>query len=815
MSKIQQRKYYRLYTGTNQEEGYDKIHLGYEAKTTEIIFAKDNATTFHVPFFASPQPLNESTLGSDGAFSGPIPALADRIYKKIGNYGNSTPWGTPTGNKDGVWLCSWYYSVSSEEPQWLDRYYNPGRLAYEEALEGRANFTDYIKNDPLYYDIPSALILEPGVMYQYYHHGENSIKNIVNTFSGNKNDRLKLYIDDWENYSDKSLYQNKIVIDNFKPEWSIDLKDPGYIDRSILSFNNTDFINSRVLYNQNYNFENEFSLSFWVNNENWSNATSTQLVGNLQKGGYGVFYNNLDYNPYFVIPETTYGHLFYSNLEGNIYNDKNIQYKIGTSISPKFIGINSNIETVTINTTNSQIIKYNHLGDTIAIGQDNGSIVTLQGIPIQFLIDGLDSNLVLTTSALYIFDKDLNLISENFEKFGQMHECMAFNTNGDLVRELSCIDITFDNFNNKWTIIKTNNISRVYKNNNLFTEITNLSCEKVITDPESNIWILASPNTIYKINPISNTILETYEIGLSNSNVFGKKNIGFIKYYNRSANNYTWYSYIYHSFDKTLYQTTLDGRIVRTTFIPQKLNILDPATAIQDTNLLAFDSKGDFTGYDRRRIFNNVLYNNQKQLQIKLAVKLPSRNLPPSIYTLSVPVTYFQNKVWHLITLTFKNQRANLYIDNYLRDTIELPGNVDVNYDFKNDLIIGCPCGKNDNLNKEINTSSIIWNGYIDTIRIYDYAIDPIFIKYLALEKTLTSDITWNIPTTNIQYVEEIDRFFKHRLPGFKSQFFKINISGVQAQTLETRKQIERDILNAVNSVKPGYTEPLQVEWID
>ena len=38
MSDIKQREYYKIFTGTNQEGGYDKIHLGYEAETTEINF---------------------------------------------------------------------------------------------------------------------------------------------------------------------------------------------------------------------------------------------------------------------------------------------------------------------------------------------------------------------------------------------------------------------------------------------------------------------------------------------------------------------------------------------------------------------------------------------------------------------------------------------------------------------------------------------------------------------------------------------------------------------------------------------------------
>ena len=302
MSDIKQREYYKIFTGTNQEDGYDKIHLGYEAETTEINFNRDQTTYFHMPFFASIQPLSASTLIADGAVPGPIPALADRVLKKLGNYGNTTPWGTASERSDGTWLCSWLYALSSESPVWKDRYYNPGRLAYWEALIGEANFTDYIKSENLYYDVDSTLTFEPGVLYQYFHQGEKAALDIVNTFAGEDKTRLKLDIEDWScacpnvpEPVDKSIYNNNVVVSNFKNDWVVNLFDPGFLDRSSLSFNNTDFIDAKVIFNQTYNLEDEFTLSFWVNSPDWSQGTSTQLVGNLRKGGYGVFYNNLYY----------------------------------------------------------------------------------------------------------------------------------------------------------------------------------------------------------------------------------------------------------------------------------------------------------------------------------------------------------------------------------------------------------------------------------------------------------------------------------------------------------------------------------------
>lgn len=815
MSDLKQRNYYRLFTGTNQEEGYDKIHLGYEADTTEIVFKKDKTTYFHMPFFAGTQAIADSTLIADGAIPGPIPALADRVLKKLGNYGNSTPWGTPSERHDGQWLCSWLYALSSEPPQWLDRYYDPGRLAYKEALEGSANFTDYIKHDPIYYDVPSTLTFEAGVLYQYFHQGEQTALKNVNTFAGTDKSRLRLDIEDWsETPLDRSIYKNTTSIDNFKTDWVVSLFDPGYQDRNSLSFDNTDFINCHITYSDSFSLQDEFTTSFWVYNKDWSNATPTQLVGNLQKGGYGVFYNNLNYNPYYVVPETYYGHLFYFNQEGNVYIEKNSQLVLGELANIAFVNVNSNAEILGVDKIKRRGIKYNHIGETITYTSNpSGELLQMNGNITNFVLSGNDDSVFFTTLSTFIFDKDLLLktVTPNITGYSEQ---IAFNAEGNLVRELSCLDIKFDSYNQKWTIsdtgiLKCEGVALTGIPSNIEGTNTNLAI-----DPENNLWVLADVNQIYKINVVNKTLIDTYEVGVLASEP-DAKNISFINVYNRESNSFTWYAVIYHNHEKTLYQVTLDGKILKNTFLPPKLNIIDPVTALQNKDLLTFDAKGDFTGYERRRIFNKVLYNNNPQLQFKVAVTYPNRSLPYSINTLSIPAQYLENDVWHLITVTLKNNNAKMFVNNYLRDSLQIPLNADFNYEYRNDTFVGCPCGKTQNLNIEIGSQKVIWNGVIDSIRVYDYAIEPKLIQYFVREKTIASDIEWNIQTAALQYVEVIDRFFKHRLPGSKSVFFNIRLTGSKITDPTIRQRIENDIKLAVSQIKPAYSELLRVEWID
>lgn len=812
MNDFQQRTYYKLHTGTNQEDGYDKIYLGYQASNTEIILKKDQTTYFHIPYFTQVVNISSTTLIKDGATPGPVPALADRIYKKTGNYGNHTHLGNPLQKQNGEWLCSWLYALSSELPVWLDRYFYPGRISYEEALESMVNYEDYKSHNPVYYDVPSALTLEPGTWFKYDHIGEKTAVQIVSSFGGSDQTHTRLNIENWSNdFKDSSIFNNTIQIENFNNNWITQSSEINYIDRSVLNFNNTDFIDAKVIYDESYFLENEFSLLFWVNNDDWSKATTTQLLGNYNDGGYGVFYNNLKNFPYFVVSENTYGHLFYFNQEFLSYYDKSTQIFTGSPTNAPYVAINGNSEIFVLNSQTKKVYKYNHAGTVL--GQtvlSSGAFFSLSGTPHLMSIDKNNNVIVTTTVGTYTFDQCL--IFKDFDKaypyITDLKKC--FNTNGDLITEYNCTDIIFDKYNNKWVI---NSIKQLLCNDEFFEPFVGSGTNLAI-DPEDNLWVLYDSNKIIKINPLTKQIISNFEIGNFHTGL-DKKNISFIYQNDRKNNKQQWYGLIIHNYEKTLYQITLDGEIVKSIFLPDKLNVFDPLFKDQNTNLLTFTTDGDFTGYEWQRIFHPLLYENKEQLQFKVSLKQNLPSLPNYTETFSVPINYVANKIWYLIGVTLKNQDLTIYVNGIKLKNFKVPKEYTFDYTLKNNLYIGCPCGEAENLNKEINSKAIIWNGYIDSIKIYDYALKPEFLKYFLYAKTIAQDIIWNIPTSNLQYIEGIDRIFKHRIPGFKSQFFNVKIVNSQITDENTKSLIQDSIEDIIQQIKPIHTELLSIEWVD
>lgn len=820
MSNLLQRDYYKLFTGTNQEEGYEKIHLGYEAAVSEISFLKDKTTYFHIPYFAAKQNLIDSTLIANGATPGPIPAMADRIMKKETGYGNNTPWGTSSLNQDGTWLCSWLYAVSSEPPKWLDRYYNPGYLNYEEALKGNVSFTNYVKSNLGFYDVPSTLTLEPEVYYQYFHTGELTTQKIVETFSGANNKKLRLSIPSWSQQpKDDSFYKNSFLNGNIPTANIITSNNALYNKQSVLSFEGTNYIECGLKYSENYNPINEFTISFWLYNKNWKNATSTQIIGNLYNTGYSIGYNNLKYNPYFVIPENTYGTFFYGNLEGNIYN--NVIFSTENTTLSGFIGINLNSEVVVTDIKTKRIYKFDHLGNLLATCRDESeNIINIDsGIPKLMTIDGSNNVHIVTTVGYYVFDQGLRRISQSNKLYDNRlcGEQMAFDYNGTLVREPSCYDVKFDAYNVKWTISPD---QKVYYTENraakttLFDSLSSLSATNLAIDPENHLWVLTNNGGVNRIDTLSKTITQSYTLG-STIEPTNFKNISFINQYNRFQDSLNWYALIYQNTEQTLYQLTLNGQVVKTTNLPTRFDAKNFGFENFERNKLQFTAIGDFTGYECRRIFNNKLYNSQPQIQFKIATKRDIRGVPPYSYTISASTNNFLNGSWHHVTCTYKNNTMTIYIDGVYADSKIIPSSYKIDYINKNSLYFGTPTGKVENLNRELNTKNIIWNGQLGSVKIYDYAIEPKFLQFLVREKTSFTDLIWNIPTTSLQYIEIIEQFYKHRIPGIKSPYFNILLYGTQITDTKTRQLIEQQIKAIIERNKPAHTDLLNIEWIN
>lgn len=825
------RNYNKLYVHTDREEGSEKLLLGYQNDTRELVLAKDSETFFHIPFYTKTIKLIDSTLIQDGATGGPFPAASDRIFKNRKNYGNVTPNGDPSDIADGVWFCSWLYKDQFGNTQWLDRYYNPGSLVASIAVAQMTEGPTYKKNNPVYRDVPSTMVFEAGVQYRYFHVGEKTARDLVTTFSGISSEHIKLNLNNWgSNSVDTSLSAKevKIVTDGPTADLYIAPVEADRVSAPTISFNNTYGTEVSINYDSSYALTNEFSLAFWAHSNNWNNSQSTQLVGNYSSGGgFGVFIDTLSSYPFFVIPETGYGHLLYVNEGYNAFLDKSVQLTVSVTATPEFIALDSDNNVFVCNSDSSRKLnKFDNAGKLLA----TTSLTNLAATPYQLLCGSNDTIIVITDIARYTYNSDLVLV--NTTAYNTTSATIAaFTGAGELLQTDDAYDSKYIDTTH-WCLSATGlsaTNGNLYKKSptqssyELFAEFDGIGTAFGI-DPYDRLWVLHGTNKVSVFNSTAEALSDpVFEFNAGQDTSHLRKNISFICEYNRSTNSREWRCLIYYVdapeslLTPQMYIFDMSGSLIQTIDIFSLFNRNALSILNQQQQKLQFFGKGDFTGYERRRIFNNLApYNNEPQLIVRAGLKDKVKaDLSYTQFKAYSSMGNWDSPSWQHIILTLQNRTFKLYVNG--TKVIEIPysGQYELSYELQPTFFVGTPGGSQSGFNQEISYTSAIFNGLFEDIKIYDYVLDVKTLELFQRASIPAQSMLWSLPTPSIQYIEKIERMFKNKIPGAKATYFNLKLSGTQITDEQTRTIIEQEIRNIVSKIQPAYANFLNVHWID
>ena len=879
------RNYNKLYVHKDREEGSEKILLGYQDSLREIILYKDAETVFHVPYYTNPILLSETTLIQDGATGGPFPAAADRIFKNRKDYGNITANGPTTDVADGVWFCSWLHKDEFGNLQWMDRYYNPGSLILSIAIKQLQENYVYKKNDPVFRDVPTTMTFEAGVQYRYFHIGESTAKQLITTFSGISGERLHLNLNGWGTDTiDTSINNNDAkVVSNGTTEELYSVPDESdRVAAPSINFNNKNKIDAYVEYDSSYNFSNEFTLAFWAHSNNWFDSQTTQLVGNYTStGGVGVFIDTLSSYPYFVIPETGYGHMLYINEQFSPFLDKSLQLTVSLTASPQLICLDSDNNLFVCNVDSShKINKFDHTGKLLATTALLGVNITQPGgkclqkycldwswstmetqpsatsvtweaaqcgnsfekqwtfeecagqtqtteVPLQILCGMDDTVIVITDRARYTYDTNLNLINTT-PWISLSSSVAAFACHVDAgTAELISIDNVYDSkfiYADHWCLSATNgNLYVRYEGDTTYTLAASFADigTQFAVDPFDRIWVLHGNNNLSIYDTNTDVLGNSIPVGEDVLRV--QKNISFICTYNRNTNSREWKCLIYYAdypdslTTPQMYVLDMNGNLIQTInilslFDQKLLNLLG-----QQQKSFQFLGKGDFTGYERRRIFNQLPpYNNEPQIIVRASLKDKLKTeLPYTEFKSYSSIADWDLRSWQHIALTLQNRVFNLFVNGLKIADLPYSGQYELSYELQPTLFIGSPTGSQIGINNEIGYTSLIFNGIIQDVKMYDYVLDARKLELFQRASIPAQNMYWSLPTPSIQYIEKIERMFKNKIPGAKATFFNLKLHGMNITDAQTRAIIEQELRVIVSKIKPAYTNFLNVHWID
>ena len=511
------REYDKIFSGTNQILGTDQMSLGYNSYVTTIKLEPDKITYFNAPQEMYPVKrinINDSGLTQAGAIGGDTPIVSDKIFKKAADYKYNTPYGAPTDEESGVWLCSWlktnigtdwdkratyrknivvnykgktykareenqnakpdldkqtWEEIPGGEPVWVDRYYNPTKFSAEQALKIEGQYYDYTSKfeyiiqkfnaeQEYVFDKKSDLTFEPGCLYAYYRIGPEENQSIIDTVKG------------------------KLIHEGVQPSYYQNGEPYPNIQNSI-TFSGDTYIETQSL---NKTTDSDFTVSLNIDTEDWTKPLGSQIIGNYTNQGFGLF-NVLNTTPYNIYTTTTAVYVY--NTDFNL---------ILTIPAPKLVSTDAQTQ---------EIIKTVHLE-----GNENLHVLTKQpgvnsytifqydtkGMLVErFLIPASSGGSVLPNPIM-----DINVDADCYYIIDSAGGRRKFNINTeeedllysfkDWPRNVVAMPGTLDTLDQPYSdsgsiyIEPRNNIQ--YK----------MNCNDYTIDLDGNLWFVKDNNTIYK-----------------------------------------------------------------------------------------------------------------------------------------------------------------------------------------------------------------------------------------------------------------------------------------------------------------------------
>jgi hypothetical protein len=789
------RIYYKIYSGTNQEKGLDKIYLGYQTNTINLNFPANKETGFYFSPTSDAIPLSSCGLIEDGASAGNYPYTADRLF--ISNSNNfqeinelSLIYNT-TDTGENKFLCSWLYgNKTTGEKSWVDRYYNSAYYTLDEALS--ASYLRY--NDTLngtnnnIYDIPSKTILTPGVYYQYYHVGNEDSLNFLNDLNYTYNNGLS--------------YSNILNISSWT---SSTLKDNSNYNNYGLTFGNSagymgdywqmDGSNYAIFQASDVLLESEkLTTSIWLNVDDWNNLNGYQIFGNYYESGFGLINDAQTTAPILTLINNATNKIHNFNCRfGQVSQSKT------TLTSPAFIQKLADLSYWVFDPVNLEAIKYNV--DNSVISKDkNGNI----GPIILEYVSTIDQVEINSKEWLYIYDNK----SKNYQVIDRDGNLIAIshaNDNSNRIEIDLCDNVLDGNFNTatiygKCSVVDNNNSvwqvigPNLYKDDNIIATVgasNDMSC-----DIYNNIWILSENDTYTKLDNNGNFVFKNSfsksKLPITNdcptpAPIIPRllqvqdEDLPFL------ASNKQTYILTYDDYQDILVTEPPPPPIYpkpintnRTRFIDfintpapiynKDLTSICGLSAIETDNMVMLDindnqayiinqlgelvlklnlevllsgeekakfiTGGDFTGYQNIRKYKKASCNGQiknNTLCWKFQTLTPSGS--SSSHSINFDVTNL-SKGWHNFTFTFdsKNGVARYYVDSILlpNGTISFPSNSILYYKYRTSLILGATTLKNTILNSFLNLNDgYRYIGSIGDLKIYNITLQQGDIEQL------------------------------------------------------------------------------------
>ena len=803
------RIYNKIYSGTNQNRGYDNIYLGFQADTKQYNFPIEKETYFYFPSTNINYPISAVGLIEDGATAGEIPFVSDRLSVYRQNYEEITP-GVPQPpsitKEDNTWLCAWLSGTNLGSKIWLDRYYNAAYYTLDQALTAQAVvYNDRLNSSlPYTYDVPSTVVLEPGILYKYFRAGKETSKEFITHLDYDPTNPLGgkvMSITKWLSsplIDDSNFNNNGVVTYNTNPQ--------NYQN----TYFNLDGTNSVIFPSRTSLLQNQnLTVSLWVNVNDWSNIYGEQIFGNYYSSGFGLINESFTSAPLFTVVNNAT--LSAYNLNFNLLNLSQKSLPSLSSVAQyNFIQRLPDLSYWTFDSVARTGQKYD---------PNNKLVSTITSISARLTF--IDQVEIDKDQNLYFYDKTIKGYVKtdsngNFINFTDLSSYSGINRiEIDLTNTVQIIYGTasvIDNNNNIWEVVGGN----LYKNRIIFGNVG--FTQQITCDSQNRIWLLHLQDTVSVLDTNTNLFTISERFGKTsslpidpclNQQIF--RTMDFLKVpSDQTCNSSLAYQ------DELVVVDTRDNEIYILNSSAQLISKLDLRGLVARGDALNFKAHGDFTSYQYIRKFGGSL---GKNLSWKLKIANSNGN-NSQLISLPFDVSVLPSG-WHNFTLTFDafNGIVTYYIDSIqVSQKTFTPAVYELYYDFRSSLLLGSASILNTTLNDIIGVeNSYKFIGKVSDLRMYSKTLTQGEVEQLYFASDFSSprkNLIWNMKVGDRNYIEEIEHWFKLQLPGSKSKYFNINIHNLNINNMDIKNVIEDTIRQNISRIVPAESSLYHINWI-
>lgn len=774
------KEYESIFTGGFRESGFSKINLGYTSYTTPYNFKSGKTTYFHVPHDIYPYKklnVNSSKLAESGAIGGSCPLNSDKMWKKMADYRETSPFGNAQEENSGQLLCTWLSAgPSNERPIWVDRFYKPNLLTPFQAMSAIPNEIKYKSSFDCYdldngiKDVLSSLTFENGCYYSYMHLGKIDYVNLIESLSG------KIFYKELEDYKKT----NFIDLDKTSKIYNFDGKTYGLIT-----------LDEKIDYNQ-------ITFSFFANKENWLEPTGNQIFGNYTNKGFG-FFNYMLNSAYILLKKNSNTLQILNNKFEEISNISTLNI---TKSAIKGVSRRNGLENLHIITDDFQMIEVDINGTIVDMNTNLKN--TLSGDYI-LSVSNDDTNCYVQSNSAVI---KIDLNSNNAE-IATITNTIGTGTNSFILSDASK---NLYVINGGDPTIRGDNIYFIDKNQiKVYLTSSNTLSSFLVFDKNISTFNIDYDGKFYVICQ-NELFIYNGQYSFSNSIKLSTMDL-----YSLTAHSISFIENFENGELKKLKNVFLKNNEESYVLLFDELNNLEYKKLNYNYDLTQLNSNISNYNYNAQYMlptYNKSSYN----FKIKLTNPINSEDSQNLIFMIKGS-DLSSGKKHFVFTINCLEGIADFYLNGELYERKDfLKGKYVYSDTFNGAIYYGCDSFFNGipafQHFKDVNDFT-----YKDLSLEKNYILNKYVDKFEALyfyrEEYPPNDLIYNIPSGSRSFIDCVEKLFNFNLPQYKSGKFDLNISNSGIFYEDIRRDIEIFVTQKLEEFLPAHVDLRKINWLD